>query len=470
MSYYNIALPPHQKQELHRSILEYIKSLSQSESADDRVIRDLASILNLQDVDISTTQDNLLPKKWNSIVRLQRKILDLEKKIEALTEENDSLRNSLGNGSTSLSTIAKINWLPSRSQPNFQISTGSAATAVKLHPSLPILFACTDQGKLLAYDLMNYTMPIASIQAHMKGITSMDILLSQEKLLISTVSRDLQCKIFTFKDNNTFQLLRSLIGHEHIVSCVKLLQQNTEILAATCSRDLNCKIWNVSNGWCLKSFQAHTEWIRCLDIFGDYIVTGSNDCTLRLSHWPSARGLSLGLGHEYAVERVKIIPMLASNTTDGKETKPVSDGESGKNTGVENPFTVHDSAYAPLGFRYVLSSSRDKTLKLWKVPLPKLAAHRPPQPNPFQSQFELVKTFNGHSSWVRDIRVRDIHAFTSSDDSTVRCWNLITGECVKVWKDAHKGFINCLDVDENGTLREVLCTGGNDGKVNVFMR
>ncbi|SCV02557.1 LAME_0H02740g1_1 [Lachancea meyersii CBS 8951] len=458
-------LPNDQRQLLHKCLLKYVRNYAPKSGpgsvpgegmADEDVV--MSSLAKWLEVDLESLDDkerpvdaSLLPRKWNSIVRLQRRIIELEKHIQELTEENEIL---LENGPVSLANKSSLTWIP-REQSKLTISCGAPVSSVKLHPELPLLFVATDTGKLQCYDLMNHSMPIASLQAHMRGITSIDVHLGEgSECYVVTTSKDLYCKVFRLMDSQLHPI-RSLAGHEHVVSQVCMWKHGTDTLVATCSRDMTCKVWDVANGWCLKSFQPHGEWVRSLDIAGDYVVTGSNDCTVRLSHWPSGRGLSFGFGHTFPIERVKIIPMLRS--TDNTDEQ-------------QNKYNTLNQEYADLGFSHVITASRDNSIRIWQVPLPKIVAHRPPQPDLTRQHFTLITTLQGHTSWVRDLCIRGKYLISCGDDRTIRVWNLSTDELVRVINSAHDGFVNCIHTDSDGLVRQIMASGGADGKVKVFIK
>ncbi|SCU79665.1 LAFA_0B04764g1_1 [Lachancea sp. 'fantastica'] len=458
-------LPNDQRQLLHKCLLKYVRnfssktelnSVSGTEDIDENaVMNTLAKWLN---VNLESLDDKerpvdatLLPRKWNSIVRLQRRIIELEKQIQELAQENETL---MKDGPVSLANKSSLTWIP-RDQCKLSINSGASVSSVALHPELPLLFAATDSGKLLCYDLMNPSMPIASVQAHTRGITSMDVILSEKsECYVVTASKDLYCKVFRLSESE-LQPIRSLAGHEHVVSQARIWKHGTDTLVATCSRDLTCKVWDVSNGWCLRSFQPHSEWVRSLDVLGDFIITGSNDCTVRLSHWQSGRGLSNGIGHTFPIERVKIIPMLHSDSVADQEP---------------NVYNKFDEEYANLGFSHVVTASRDNTIRIWQVPLPKFVAHRPPQPDQTRQHFSLITTLKGHTSWVRDLCIRGNYLLSCGDDRTIRVWDLMTGEVARVISSSHDGFVNCIHTDGDGLVRQILASGCADGKVRVFIK
>ncbi|AMD18587.1 HBL315Cp [Eremothecium sinecaudum] len=452
-------LPLHQQLELNKTVYDYVQCCG----ADEALLLQLRKLWGLSKIDSDAKacgrDSKLLVKKWNSIIRLHRKIIDLEHKCKQLSEELELLPSELSKEAGGTSTgDQNVTWIP-RTNATFQVDLGASVTDIKLHPSLPLMFLVTDQGKLVAYDLFSRTMPLHSTQAHMKGITSLSLVETVEGLLmLSTTSKDLQCKLWEFTEEDGFRSIRMLSSHEHIVSQSRFVRSGADLLLFTCSRDLTVKIWDTKTGWCIKSFQPHTEWVRTLDVCGEYVVTGSNDCSVRLSHWKSGNGLSMGIQHDFPVERVLILPMFEPTECDEHQLE----------------YTKFDPDYSTLKFKYCISCSRDNLIILWKVPLPKIIPHRPPQPNPLQTNFEKIKIFKGHTSWVRDIKVRGNFLFSCSDDRSIRCWDLITGQCLKVWPEASRGFINCLSVDSDVSndklLRSLLLVGSIDGKCNVFMK
>jgi len=82
----------------------------------------------------------------------------------------------------------------------------------------------------------------------------------------------------------------------------------------------------------------------------------------------------------------------------------------------------HNAAIKAIAFthsgEYILTGSRDKTMKLWEV----------------ESGRELI-TYFGHKSTINDISVSrdDKYVLTSSADNTARLWRLKTGELIKTF-------------------------------------
>ena len=268
-----------QRRYLNRAVYDYV----QAEGAPAQLLEKLGEVLQVGedagreagDVAGDGADAQILAKKWNSIVRLQSKILDLEQRCEDLQRQVSAQPvSSVGE--------AGQGWVPGDTR-SFAISAEAAVTALCLHPTLPVVFIGLDNGKLLRYDILNHEMPLQSVLAHIDTITSISVTSSASPFYLATASKDASCKLWELAADAELAHVRSFIGHEHTVSSCQFFERGTDRLLATCSRDLHVKIWDTSNGWCVKSFQPHTQWIRTLHVQGEYVVTGSNDCLLYTS-------------------------------------------------------------------------------------------------------------------------------------------------------------------------------------------
>ncbi|OXB44938.1 hypothetical protein B1J92_C02937g [Nakaseomyces glabratus] len=464
------SLTDSQVNDLHCSIYRYVQWVSQNNGSSD-LLNKLQSVLDIDELQLSLDDGDqmLLPKKWGSIIRLQRAITKLEQKCDALQQELDHKTKQLETivpKDTQIATTTDVNWLP----PDHiyaSIQNESPVTAIKLHPSLAIVYVGTDTGRLIAYDILNYTIPLAVTTAHSKAITSIEVIEAHNfeefvdsTTLVSTTSKDAQINVYDHSSNTgELKLIRSFNAHDSTVSSQKTWQKDNDVLLASSSRDTTVKVWRVNDSRCLQSFSPHSEWVKSIDVLDEYILSGSLDSTLRLTHWPSGNGLSVGTGHEFPIERVLIIPFSDSKIC----TSPYRDQN-------------EHSAFAPLRFKYCASAARDNTIKIWEVPLPQLKPNSAPVPSTTNTTFKCVMTLRGHTSWVKDLKLRGDHLFSCSDDETIKCWDLNTGNCVKTWSSIHNNFINCIDIDREATIeqfspslqREILVSGDMDNKVKII--
>jgi platelet-activating factor acetylhydrolase IB subunit alpha len=408
-------------------------------------------------------EDNgLLAKKWTAIIRLQKKITELQSQVEQFSKQQD------GKIKIANAEYTKLNWIPSRVKKT--LNNNSNITSVAIHPKLPQLVCCSADGTFSVWNLLDLAQPMITVQAHTRGVNA--IAISPEKLdivgnnhALVTCGSDLYVKVW---DIQSGRLIRTLTGHEHVVSDVVFKDEHTIF---TCSRDTTIKCWDIKTGWCLKSFVGHSDWVRCLDLTaGEYLLSGSNDQSIRLSHGDSGTGLGLMIGHNQVIECVRFVPLSSNKWVDSLNTLD---------------YQGDDEIYRQLGFKYAITGGRDDTIKIWLLPMPILRPHNHPLPSS-NPQGQLVKTLVGHKSWVRDLcfHPNGKILISCSDDKTIKFWNLETGDCVRT-TEGHEGFVNKiawapsifeheedrLTDDEaliNESMRCVFASGSTDQKVKVW--
>jgi len=133
---------------------------------------------------------------------------------------------------------------------------------------------------------------------------------------------------------------------------------------------------------------------------GRFVVSGSQDMTLRLWDITKRACLWTAKGHEDEVSTVAVTP----------------------------------------DERFVVSGSRDRTLRLWDLTTGK-----------------ILRVFRGHTDWVTAVAVTPNGRFivSGSRDHTLRLWNIATGKCV--WaSQKHRSWITAVAVTPNG--RFILST------------
>jgi WD40 repeat protein len=197
-------------------------------------------------------------------------------------------------------------------------------------------------------------------------------------------------------------------GHAGWVFNVQFSPDGT--LIASGSFDKTVKLWNVFTGRCLRTFEGHTGWIFSVAFSPDdqMVVSGSNDRTLRI--WDKHTGECLNC--------------------------------------IDVQSTVWSVQFSPDG-QWLASGHDDGNLRLWNV-----------------QDWSLVRTFPGHSNWVRIVAFspNGQRLASGSTDTTVRLWEVTTGQCLKVLK-GHTQNINSLAFHPEGQL---LATGSNDATIRVW--
>ena len=86
---------------------------------------------------------------------------------------------------------------------------------------------------------------------------------------------------------------------------------------------------------------------------------------------------------------------------------------------VRKKFPIHndiilDIKFSP-GGKYILSGSKDKTLKLWHI-----------------KEEACIKTFKGHSAPVLQVAFSTGKYIASADEEgKIKIWDILTGKCIK---------------------------------------
>jgi WD40 repeat protein len=81
------------------------------------------------------------------------------------------------------------------------------------------------------------------------------------------------------------ECLHTMHGHTSTIRCLKVLDGRP--VAVTGARDATIRVWDIERGVLLHNLTGHTHSVRCMEIAGHYCVSGSYDCTARVSCWGS---------------------------------------------------------------------------------------------------------------------------------------------------------------------------------------
>jgi WD40 repeat protein len=151
-------------------------------------------------------------------------------------------------------------------------------------------------------------------------------------------------------------------------------------------------------------------WAVAISPDGKYIVSGSDDQTLRLWDW---QGNQIGIfqGHEQAVRAVAFSPdgkQIISGSAD--QTLRLWDLQGNQ---IGEPFQGHEQgiwsvAFSPDGER-IVSGGDDQTLRLWDL-----------------EGNQIGEPFQGHENWIWSVAFSPDgnQIISGSNDQTLRLWNL----------------------------------------------
>lgn len=445
-------LSQRQKDELNRAIADYLHTNNYKDSLDS-FMRE-ASLP--ADVCADKKQAGALEKKWTTVVRLQKKISELEAQVETNKKSEEAkAQNGLGGEQRR----SPADWIP-RPPEKFSL-TGHRQTVTRVifHPAYSILASSSEDAciKLWDYETGNF-------ERTLKGHTDVvqDIAFDpQSGKLLCSCSADMSIRLWDIQE--TYSCIKTLQGHDHNVSSVAFTPSGDHVVSS--SRDRTIKIWEVVSGYCVRTLTGHRDWVRQVRIFfdGSLMASCSNDQSIFV--WQiSTSALSSNnnleckhfelRGHEHVVECIAWAPDSSSQwimeaagiqSANSRLVNGVDPSKKQLIGGQSGPQQQQQRTSGP----YLASGSRDKTIKVWDC-----------------TTLQLLFTLTGHNNWVRSLIFHPGGKFllSASDDKTMRVWELRTKRNSKTL-DAHTHFVTSIDMHRSAPF---VCTGSVDQSIKLW--
>ncbi|CRG91709.1 hypothetical protein PISL3812_08760 [Talaromyces islandicus] len=398
-------LASRQAEELHKSIVAYL-SANELPNAAAALREELKLSEDVFDPATMKKYETLLEKKWTSIARLQRKILDLESHNAALQSELDN---------ASLTTSSKRNkdptsWLPTLPARYTLESHRSTINCLAFHPKFSSIASGSDDCTIKIWDWELGELE-QTLKGHTRAVLDVDYGGAQGGVILASCSSDLSIKLWDPADG--YKNVRTLVGHDHSISAVRFIPGGN--LLASASRDKDLRIWDSTTGFCVKAIQGHTAWVRdvCPSFDGNFLLSTGDDMSARLwdiSNLMNPDSKLTMVGHDHVIECCAIAPATSYQYL-------------AQLAGLKKNATTRNTV------EFMATGSRDKTIKVW------------------DTRGACLMTLVGHDNWVRAIMFHPggKYLLSVSDDRTLRCWDLSQdGKCVKTLSDAHARFITCL--------------------------
>ncbi|KAJ2777378.1 Lissencephaly-1 [Coemansia javaensis] len=442
-------LPERQLKELQKAMLDFMQTQGYAESSAvfARETGNEGFVADAKD-----RHHNLLAKKWTSVIRLQKKIMELETRLAKL---QDDIRTGAA-GARRPGAARSAEWLPRPPAKQRLAQHRQPITCVRFHPQYTVLATASEDMSVKIWDSESGDFE-RSLKGHTKTVQGMAF--DAKGAVLVTCSADLTLRVWDVADE--YKCVRTLHGHDHCVSAVCFLGADKLVSA---SRDKTVKVWDLATGYCVRTLAGHAAWVRGVAVSPDarLICTASNDQSVRV--WDPATGECRAdmRGHENVVEAAKFAPPAAHpflRRLAGLPPPPLPPKPSTTTTTATDDDDAAAAAAAAAAATadaphhqahyFVVSAARDKTLRLWDV-----ASQQP------------LHTFVGHDDWVRDFVFHPSGKtlISVSDDKTMRVWDLATGRCTKTI-EASSHFTTCIDFS---TVNPMVATGSVDTEVSLW--
>ena len=379
-------------------------------------------------------------------------VMHLESVNSTLQSEVDSAASSADRSKRNQDPAS---WLP-RSPPRHQLESHQATVnCLAFHPTFSSLASGCDDSIVKIWDWELGELE-RTLKGHTKAVLDVDYGGPKGSTLLASCSSDSTIKLWD--PANEYKNTRTLAGHDHSVSAVRFIPGGSasKNLLVSASGDKTLKVWDIAAGYCIRTLQGHTGWVRdvCPSADGRHLVSAGTDQTARLwdiSGAGDAEAKLVMTGHANGIRCCAFAPAAAYPHL-------------AKLAGQKKPPPPSSAA------EFVATGSRDKTIRLW------------------DARGVCFATLAGHDNWVSGLVFHPggRYLLSVADDRTLRCWDLgQEGRCVKVLADAHGQFITCVRWapgivkkeaaaeqagEESGELqiRCLVATGSVDKVVRIF--
>ncbi|KAF7295573.1 WD40 repeat-like protein [Mycena indigotica] len=208
------------------------------------------------------------------------------------------------------------------------------------------------------------------------------------------------------------------------------------------SDDHSIQVHDLLLGQKTHTLQGHEGGVWALAATGDMLVSGSTDRTVRI--WDLISGLCTHVfgGHISTVRCLSIVHPEWIEMDNGRREKWPKRA-------------------------LIVTGSRDHTLRVWTLPRPDDAPYscfdegdpEDADDNPYHRHH-----LQGHDHAVRALAARGRTLVSGSYDSTVRVWDLVSGECRWVLA-GHTQKVYSVVLDPK---RDQACSGSMDGTVRIW--
>ncbi len=190
--------------------------------------------------------------------------------------------------------------------------------------------------------------------------------------------------------------------------------------------DRTVRIWSI-DGQELFTCSGHHDSVSSLAINGEWLFSGSYDCTIKQWEISTGKCLQTFNDHQYSVNSIAISGEWLFSGSDDNTIKQW-DISTGK---CLHTFTGHQSWVNSIAIsgEWLFSGNDDNTIKQWEI-----------------ASGKCLHTFTGYQNSVNSIAISGEWLFSGSDDNTIKQWEISTGKCIATFDNSLCAKANITDV------------------------
>lgn len=309
------------------------------------------------------------------------------------------------------------------------------------------------------------------LSGHTAGVTSVAV--SENGRFAVSGSKDMTIR---FWDITTATCIRVFAGHVKAVQAVALSEKADVLVSG--SEDSSIRLWDIESGQCRQIFKGHQGMVSAVAFPADerFIISGGRDCTLRLWECATAHCLRTFTGHTKAVTSLVVTAegQAVSGSEDGtlrvweleleaqryeagvQVCRQQSHGELQSTTQrfrqqLTWAKTALKSGKPVVAYKYLMHArsvpgyERSPELLEFNAALGKLLPRKS-----LRGRW-LVRTFKGHEDAITTVVVTadGRFAISGSRDTTLRLWDLTTGQCLRIFKGHKQAVLDAVITPDN---------------------
>ncbi len=382
----------------------------------------------------------------------------------------------------------------------YQVQTGALLINKPAHSGWVRALTWSNHGTKLASASTDYTVKLWKLNSDVPQLEHVHTMTGHKNWIWSIAFSFDDTKLASGSDDTTMKVWEVVNGnclgtYSHQL-WVRFVSFRPDGLLVSASTDQVVKTWDIEKGHCVNQWQEETHEVRAVALTqdGKYVITGGEDCKVRLLELENkGKIVKEFVGHTarvWSVSSAQSQPILASSSADqviklwhletgaclntftkeevgrvralafsndGKILATGSDAQGVKLWDVQKGeclqvFEARTSriwsvAFVPNQSQFV-SGGDDNILRLWDV------------------QGNLIRSFSGHKGRIRSLAVSpqgDILA-SASNDRTIKLWHLETGKCLRTL-EGHQDWVWSVIFSPCG---KKLITTGDDQKVKIW--